>query len=343
MRPTTNRRIRLMENDLRTRNYNPAYHIWQSAGNEVSRALDFWLMAERMVIELAADSARLGEYHRDLGLGSNDQLALGLAQPYFYRIRSLARQMWLASNERQERSLLTTGLPPRNTCDSSCIPRCAPPGATIGREEALAIDLRGIFAGGLPGSKSVRRPTSFGRRRDASTARRSTPGWRRTKTLESAGTKPATTANQQCQSPITSQPGPQQSRDDCPVRAEIERIQTEPILASSGHCRKTCCSSPCLRRCSCWSWRATPALRVGLIFASKYPGSGTDPGSPPMLADPMRLPASPCCAARNCWPTKIAEGGIHSHPRSQPFDDRRNTEQAEKVAERIGTNRISSP
>ena len=48
-----------MENDLEQEIHNLAYHIWQSAGNEVGRALDFWLMAERMVIELAADSARL--------------------------------------------------------------------------------------------------------------------------------------------------------------------------------------------------------------------------------------------------------------------------------------------
>ena len=48
-----------MEPDLEHEIRTLAYHIWQTAGRDFSQtALDFWAMAERMVIELTADSVR---------------------------------------------------------------------------------------------------------------------------------------------------------------------------------------------------------------------------------------------------------------------------------------------
>ena len=48
-----------MEPDLEHDIRHLAYHIWHTAGRDFSQtALDFWAMAERMVIELTADSVR---------------------------------------------------------------------------------------------------------------------------------------------------------------------------------------------------------------------------------------------------------------------------------------------
>lgn len=94
-----------MENDLEHDIHHLAYHIWQSAGNEVGRTLDFWLMAERMVIELAADSARLANATAAAAWEMTSTWPTALRSLYFYRVRDLARHMWLASNEQQERSL----------------------------------------------------------------------------------------------------------------------------------------------------------------------------------------------------------------------------------------------
>lgn len=94
-----------MENDLEQEIHNLAYHIWQSAGNEVGRALDFWLMAERMVIELTADSVRLANTAATSAWEATSTWPTALRSLYFYRVRDLAHHMWLASNEQQERSL----------------------------------------------------------------------------------------------------------------------------------------------------------------------------------------------------------------------------------------------
>ena len=78
------------------------------------------------------------------------------------------------------------------------------------------------------------------------------------------------------------------------------------------------------------------------VFASSIPGSGTDRIA---VANAFSGPNAPSGIAMlrgaQLLADKInAEGGIHGHPLVlQPFDDRRNTEQAEKVAEQIGTNK----
>ena len=126
-----------MENDLEQEIHNLAYHIWQSAGNEVGRALDFWLMAERMVIELAADSARLANTTATSAWEATSTWPTTLRSLYFYRVRDLARHMWLASNEQQERSLdywLAAEKHLRLLMNSTV--RTA--GASIGAEEVLA-------------------------------------------------------------------------------------------------------------------------------------------------------------------------------------------------------------
>ncbi|MBK9952987.1 MAG: DUF2934 domain-containing protein [Candidatus Competibacteraceae bacterium] len=126
-----------MENDLEQEIHNLAYHIWQSAGNEVGRALDFWLMAERMVIELAADSARLANTTATSAWEATSTWPSALRSLYFYRVRDLAHQMWLASNEQQERSLdywLAAEKHLRLLMNSTV--RTA--GAGLGKEEVLA-------------------------------------------------------------------------------------------------------------------------------------------------------------------------------------------------------------
>ena len=48
-----------MEHDLEPEIRHLAYHIWQTAGRDFGQtALDFWAMAERMVIEMTVDSVR---------------------------------------------------------------------------------------------------------------------------------------------------------------------------------------------------------------------------------------------------------------------------------------------
>ncbi len=126
-----------MENDLEHEIRNLAYHIWQSAGNEFGRGLDFWLMAERMVIELAADSVRLANTAATSAVEATSTWPTTLRSLYFYRVRDLARHMWLASNEQQERSLdywLAAEKHLRLLMNSTA--RTA--GASLGTEEVLA-------------------------------------------------------------------------------------------------------------------------------------------------------------------------------------------------------------
>lgn len=126
-----------MENDLEQEIHNLAYHIWQSAGNEVGRAFDFWLMAERMVIELAADSAHLANTAAASAWETTATWPTTLRSLYFYRVRDLARHMWLASNEQQERSLdywLAAEKHLRTLMNTTA--RAA--GASLGKEEVLA-------------------------------------------------------------------------------------------------------------------------------------------------------------------------------------------------------------
>lgn len=127
-----------MENDLEHDIRNLAYHIWLTAGSDFSRtALDFWVMAEQMIIELTADSAR----RANTAVASVAETAAAwpsaLRALYLYRIRELAHNMWQASAEQRERSMeywLAAEKHVRLLTESAA--RSA--GASFGTEEVLA-------------------------------------------------------------------------------------------------------------------------------------------------------------------------------------------------------------
>lgn len=128
-----------MENkDLEPEIRNLAYHIWQSAGHEFGRtALDFWEMAERMIVELTADSVRRANTAAASMLETAAAWPSALRALYLYRVRELARCMWSASSEQQERSLdywLAAEKHLRQLTESAT--RVV--GARLGQEEAMA-------------------------------------------------------------------------------------------------------------------------------------------------------------------------------------------------------------
>lgn len=91
-----------LEHDIR----NLAYHIWQTAGRDFSQtALDFWAMAERMVIELTADSVRRANAATATAIENAAVWPATLRALYRYRVRELARGMWAASAEGHDRSM----------------------------------------------------------------------------------------------------------------------------------------------------------------------------------------------------------------------------------------------
>ncbi len=95
-----------MENDLEPEIRNLAYHLWQSAGNELGRtALDFWEMAERMVVELTSDSIRRANVVAASAVETATAWPSALRALYLYRVRELARSMWSASADQRDRSL----------------------------------------------------------------------------------------------------------------------------------------------------------------------------------------------------------------------------------------------
>lgn len=127
-----------MENDLDHDIRNLAYHIWQTAGRDFGQtALDFWAMAERMVIELTADSARRTSAAAVSALENATTWPSALRALYRYRVRELARCMWSASTEQRERSMdywLAAEKHLRLLTESAA----GVGGAHLGREEALA-------------------------------------------------------------------------------------------------------------------------------------------------------------------------------------------------------------
>jgi hypothetical protein len=96
-----------MENDdLEQKISSLAFDIWRSAGSEFSRtALDFWTMAERMVLELTADSVRRSKDATATALETATNWPLALRALYLYRLHQLARCMWSANAEQRDRSL----------------------------------------------------------------------------------------------------------------------------------------------------------------------------------------------------------------------------------------------
>lgn len=91
-----------LEHDIR----NLAYHIWQTADRDFSQtALDFWVMAERMMIELTADSVRRANAATATAIENAVAWPAALRALYRYRVRELARGMWAASAEGRDRSM----------------------------------------------------------------------------------------------------------------------------------------------------------------------------------------------------------------------------------------------
>lgn len=127
-----------MENDLEPEIRNLAYHLWQSAGHEFGRtALDFWEMAERMVVELTANSVRRTNTAAASVLETAAAWPSALRALYLYRVRELARCMWSASVDQRDRSLdywLAAEKHLRLLTESAA--RVA--GARLGQEEAMA-------------------------------------------------------------------------------------------------------------------------------------------------------------------------------------------------------------
>jgi hypothetical protein len=81
-----------------------AYSIWTSAGDEFGRAVDFWVMAEQMTVELAAASARLASATVVASTARHARSA-ALRSLYLYKIHELAHVMWDSAGQRYERSV----------------------------------------------------------------------------------------------------------------------------------------------------------------------------------------------------------------------------------------------
>jgi hypothetical protein len=95
-----------MEPDLEPEIRHLAYHIWQTAGRDFGQiALDFLAMAERMVIEMTADSVRRANAATVSAVENAATWPAALRALYLYRARELARCMWAASTEQRDRSL----------------------------------------------------------------------------------------------------------------------------------------------------------------------------------------------------------------------------------------------
>lgn len=95
-----------MENDLEHDIRHLAYGLWQTAGREFSQtALDFWGMAERMVIEVTADSVRQVNTATASVIENATAWPPALRSLYLYRVRELARCMWSTSTEQRDRSM----------------------------------------------------------------------------------------------------------------------------------------------------------------------------------------------------------------------------------------------
>lgn len=123
-----------LEDDIRKL----AYHIWQIAGRNFGQtALDFWAMAEQMVIELMADSIRRANTATTTAVESAAAWPAALGALYRYRVRELACGMWAASAEQRDRSLdywLAAEQHLRRVAESAA--RAA--GTGLGQEQVLA-------------------------------------------------------------------------------------------------------------------------------------------------------------------------------------------------------------
>jgi hypothetical protein len=125
-----------MENNLEHEIRNLAYDMWRSAENEFGHALDFWAMAEQMIIEMTADSARRANAIAASAAETAAAWPSALHALYLYRTRELAHNMWMASNEHRNQSLdFWLAAEKHLNLLTESVARAA--GASIGREETL--------------------------------------------------------------------------------------------------------------------------------------------------------------------------------------------------------------
>ena len=94
-----------MENNLEHEIRHLAYHIWQTAHDQFGQAVDFWVMAEQMVIELTAASAALANTTVNSASETAITWPANLRALYAYRIQQLAHRMWQAHADQHERSM----------------------------------------------------------------------------------------------------------------------------------------------------------------------------------------------------------------------------------------------
>lgn len=93
------------KNNLEHQIRNLAYDMWRSAESEFGHALDFWAMAEQMVVEMTADSARRANVAASSALEIATAWPAALRALYLYRVRELAHNMWIAGTEQRDRSM----------------------------------------------------------------------------------------------------------------------------------------------------------------------------------------------------------------------------------------------
>ncbi|MBK8183649.1 MAG: DUF2934 domain-containing protein [Candidatus Competibacteraceae bacterium] len=94
-----------MENNLENEIRNLAYDMWRSAEYEFGHALDFWAMAEQMIVEMTADSARRATTAAATAMETATAWPSALRALYLYRVRELAHSMWTTSTEQRDRSM----------------------------------------------------------------------------------------------------------------------------------------------------------------------------------------------------------------------------------------------
>lgn len=85
--------------DIRIRSL--AHPLWESAARPVGMALDFWLMAEQMILEMLSASARLA----NAATGETSLSAGGSPAASVARVRELANCMWDNAGRQYELAL----------------------------------------------------------------------------------------------------------------------------------------------------------------------------------------------------------------------------------------------
>ncbi len=87
----------MTETKIEDRIRNLAYQLWQTAEGQAGQTFDYWLMAERMVLEASVASARFTRAAFLSTAQMRPDPSLSLSALYVYRTRELAFTMWQAA------------------------------------------------------------------------------------------------------------------------------------------------------------------------------------------------------------------------------------------------------